>query len=155
MKFTPQSTALCSAANDSRSSTVPHAPPIAQAPKLTDETFHPVRPSSRYCMSIFPHVFHMRPVELKVELGAVVQVVALDAHLHDLAFVEHLPVLVAFILDDLEPQRRAELFALGVVDLDIAVFRSHVPPRRAVTIFAAVADHLRRLFQSEVARDIG
>src|SRR5579863_8585299 len=50
MKFTPQSTALCSAAMDSPSSTAPHDPPIAHAPKLTAETFHPVRPNARYCM---------------------------------------------------------------------------------------------------------
>jgi hypothetical protein len=47
MKFTPQSTAALSAARDSVSSTVPHVPPIAHAPKLMSETFQPVRPKSR------------------------------------------------------------------------------------------------------------
>src|SRR4029079_8984893 len=50
MKFPPKSIARSSAASDSLSSTEPHAPPIAQAPKLTAETFQPVRPNSRYCM---------------------------------------------------------------------------------------------------------
>src|ERR1700712_2092533 len=44
------SSALCSAAIDSSSLTVPQVPPIAQAPKLTLETCQPVRPNSRYCM---------------------------------------------------------------------------------------------------------
>jgi hypothetical protein len=38
------------AANDSASSTGPQVPPMAHAPKLTEETFQPVRPNSRYCM---------------------------------------------------------------------------------------------------------
>jgi hypothetical protein len=42
--------ARCSAAIDSASSTGPHVPPIAHAPKLTVETFQPVRPRGRYCM---------------------------------------------------------------------------------------------------------
>ena len=32
---------------DSASLTLPHAPPMAQAPKLISETFQPVRPSAR------------------------------------------------------------------------------------------------------------
>src|ERR1700760_4080205 len=48
MKFTPASTAAFSAAIDSLSSTGPHEPPIAQAPKLISETFQPVRPNGRY-----------------------------------------------------------------------------------------------------------
>src|SRR3954452_5478685 len=54
MKFTPASIAVFSAAIDSLSSTLPHDPPIAQAPKLISETFQPVRPNGRYC--IFPIV---------------------------------------------------------------------------------------------------
>ena len=38
MKLAPASTAACSAASDSASSTAPQEPPMAQAPKLTDET---------------------------------------------------------------------------------------------------------------------
>ena len=44
MKFTPASTAACSAANESRSSTGPHALPMAHAPKLMVDTDMPVRP---------------------------------------------------------------------------------------------------------------
>ena len=40
----------CRAASDSLSSTLPHVPPMAHAPKLISETFQPVRPSSRYFM---------------------------------------------------------------------------------------------------------
>ena len=50
MKFVPASTAACSAASDSASSTAPQEPPMAQAPKLTDETGRPVRPSVRWFM---------------------------------------------------------------------------------------------------------
>src|ERR1035441_5877994 len=51
MQLTPQSTAACNAARDSVSSTLPHAPPIAHAPKLMSETFQPVRPKSREFIS--------------------------------------------------------------------------------------------------------
>ena len=51
--------------------------------------------------SILADVLHLRPVVLEVELGAVVQVVALHAHLHDPTAFEHLAVLVAFVVDDL------------------------------------------------------
>src|SRR5580698_6475515 len=49
-KLTPQSSARKRALFDSASSTSPHVPPIAHAPKLTVETFQPVRPSARYCI---------------------------------------------------------------------------------------------------------
>src|SRR6185503_19474690 len=48
MKFTPESIAACSVRIDSSSSTAPHDPPIAHAPKLIAETAHPVRPNRRY-----------------------------------------------------------------------------------------------------------
>src|SRR5580658_9855291 len=48
MKFTPESTAWRRAPNASPSETSPQAPPMAHAPKLTSETFQPVRPRSRY-----------------------------------------------------------------------------------------------------------
>jgi glutamine amidotransferase PdxT len=49
----PKLRARCKAARDSVSSTGPQVPPIAQHPKLTVDTFHPVLPSSRYCISFF------------------------------------------------------------------------------------------------------
>src|SRR5262249_3553845 len=54
MKLTPPSIAACSARIDVSSSTAPHDPPIAHAPKLTVETRNPVRPSSRYCIRTLP-----------------------------------------------------------------------------------------------------
>src|SRR3954464_1288214 len=47
-KLTPESIAACSVRIDSSSSTAPHDPPIAHAPKLTVDKDPPVRPSSRY-----------------------------------------------------------------------------------------------------------
>src|SRR6267378_751612 len=57
MKFTPESTAACRARRESPSSTVPQAPPMAQAPKLIAETVMSVRPSFLYSMgsSAGPH----------------------------------------------------------------------------------------------------
>src|SRR5215469_7634403 len=54
MKLTPQSTAARSASNDSASSTLPHAPPMAHAPKLISETFQGVLPSWRYFIGEIP-----------------------------------------------------------------------------------------------------
>src|SRR5215471_345122 len=51
MKLIPQSIAFCNEASPSSSETFPHDPPMAHAPKLTSETFQPVRPSGRYSMS--------------------------------------------------------------------------------------------------------
>src|SRR5436309_1816159 len=48
MKLTPASTDACSVRIDSSSSTGPHDPPIAHAPKLIVDTSNPVRPSRRY-----------------------------------------------------------------------------------------------------------
>jgi len=49
-KLTPRSAARFKAARESLSSTGPHVPPMAHAPKLMADTFQPVRPSSRYSM---------------------------------------------------------------------------------------------------------
>src|SRR5262245_45827632 len=48
MKLTPASIAACSVRIDSWSSTAPHDPPIAHAPKLIVDTLNPVRPNARY-----------------------------------------------------------------------------------------------------------
>src|SRR5277367_4794419 len=57
MKFTPRSMARCRVLRDVASSTSPHEPPIAQAPKETSETLKPVRPSARYFMLLFVQIF--------------------------------------------------------------------------------------------------
>src|SRR4051812_18627672 len=51
MKLTPLSIAACSVRIDSSSSTVPHEPPMAHAPKLIVETDNPVLPNARYCIT--------------------------------------------------------------------------------------------------------
>src|SRR6266566_3887233 len=52
MKFTPLSTALLSAPMASLWLACPHEPPIAHAPKLISETFHPARPRLRYLIVV-------------------------------------------------------------------------------------------------------
>ena len=93
-------------------------------------------------------MLHLRPVLLEVEVGAVVQVVALHAHLHDVALVEDLALLVAFVVDDLEPQLRAKLFELFFAGVDLAGFGGDVLGGRAVAVLAAVADQVRRFLQA-------
>ncbi len=60
--------------------------------------------------SILADVLHFRPILLEIEIGAVIQIVAIHAHIDNFGFLEHLVFLIAFVFDDLESKVRAKLF---------------------------------------------
>ena len=66
-----------------------------------------------------------------------------------------LPVLNTWpdLLPSLGPtfsrKRRAKLFLLRVLNVDVAIFRRRVATGRTVTILAAVANQVRRLRQTQ------
>src|SRR4051812_32389583 len=74
--------------------------------------------------SIFADVLHFGPILLEVELRAIIQVVALHAHLHDLPLIVNLPCFVAFVVDNFEPQCIPQRLLFYIRNCDFAILRS-------------------------------
>src|SRR5436190_569540 len=97
---------------------------------------------------ILANVLHLRPIRLEIEIGAIIPVVALDAHLDDFGLLEFLGLFITFVRNDFKSKVGAELVPFGIFDVEFTVFGGHMASGWAVAILAAIAHQVRRFLQT-------
>src|SRR5262245_58873924 len=80
---------------------------------------------------------------------------ATHAHIDYAVGFENLPRLVPLIGPNLQMQRVAQLFFLGVRDGNLAALGRGMLRSRPMTVLAAIADPIRRLVQTEITCLVG
>jgi len=84
---------------------------------------------------------NLRPILLKVEVGAVVEIVALEAI--EYRFSEFLAIHVAFVFADRQSHGCAKALDLFFAKRFFPILRSHMGRPGAVAVFAAVLGQMR------------